>query len=55
MAQSKIMIKPSHRGLLNSKLGIPQGEKIPLSKLMDAKNSSSPSMRKEATFTANFR
>ena len=50
-----IEIKKSHRGLLHKKLGIPQGEKIPLSKLMSAKNSPSPSMRKEATFATNFR
>lgn len=48
-------IKASHKGLLHKKLGIPQGQKIPLSKLMKAKKSSSPSIRKEATFAVNFR
>jgi len=48
------MIKPSRRGLLHKKLGIPQGRKIPLATLMRAKRSSSPAMRKEATFAVNF-
>lgn len=51
---SPIVIKPSHRGLLHRKLGIPQGQKIPLSKLMSARHSSSPSLRKEAVFAQNF-
>lgn len=48
------MIKPSHKGLLHKKLGVPQGEKIPEKKLEKAKRSSSPSERKEATFAENF-
>lgn len=50
-----IHIKPSRRGLLHKKLGVPQGKKIPLSKLMAAKHSSSPAKRKEANFAINFR
>lgn len=49
-----IKIKPSHRGLLHKKLGVPQGEKIPAAKLAAAKHSSSASERKEATFAENF-
>lgn len=49
-----VSIKPANRGLLHSKLGVPQGQKIPLKMLMSAKRSQSPSMRKEATFAANF-
>jgi hypothetical protein len=51
---SKPMIKPSRRGLLHKKLGVPQGEKIPAAKLAAAKKSSSPSLRKEAVFAENF-
>ena len=50
-----IRIKKSRRGLLHKKLGIPEGQPIPLSRLMKAKNSSSPAMRKEANFAANAR
>jgi hypothetical protein len=48
-----INIKPSHKGRLHSALGVPQGEKIPAAKLAKAKNSSSPALRKEATFAQN--
>lgn len=48
------MIKPSHKGLLHKHLGIPAGKKIPLGVLMVAKKSSSPTVRKEATFAVNF-
>lgn len=48
-----IAIKPSRRGLLHSKLGVPQGDKIPASKLAKAKRSSSPALRKEANFAQN--
>jgi len=48
------MIKPSRRGLLHKKLGVPQGEKIPEGKIQKAKQSSSPALRKEATFAENF-
>lgn len=53
-AKASPMIKPSRRGLLHKKLGVPQGEKIPASKVSAAKNSSSPALRKEATFAQNF-
>jgi hypothetical protein len=48
-----INIKPSRKGLLHKKLGVPQGEKIPASKLAKAKKSKSPSLRKEANFAVN--
>lgn len=48
-----ISIKPSRKGLLHKKLGVPQGEKIPASKIAAAKKSKSPAMRKEATFAVN--
>ena len=46
-------IKKSHKGLLHKDLGVPQGQKIPASKLAAAKNSSNPAERKRATFAAN--
>jgi hypothetical protein len=49
-----IKIKPSRKGLLHKKLGVPQGEKIPAGKIAKAKKSKSPSLRKEATFAQNF-
>jgi hypothetical protein len=48
-----IHIKKSHKGLLHKDLGVPQGQKIPASKLAAAKNSSNPAERKRATFAAN--
>ncbi|MDE1868212.1 MAG: hypothetical protein KGI08_10955 [Thaumarchaeota archaeon] len=53
MAKGSISIK--RPGLLHSKLGVPQGHKIPMSKLQAAKHSSSPAMRKEANFAINAR
>lgn len=50
-----IKIKPGRKGLLRKKLGIPQGQKIPLSSLLRAKHSSSPAKRKEANFAINAR
>ena len=48
------MIKPSHRGLLHKKLGIPQGQKIPESRIKEAEHSSSTALREEARFADNF-
>ena len=48
-----IHIKPENKGKLHSKLGVPQGEKIPEAKLEKAKHSSSPAERKEANFAIN--
>lgn len=48
-----INIKPSHKGLLHKKLGVPQGQKIPASKIAAAKNSPSAATRKQATFAQN--
>lgn len=50
-----IHINPKHKGMLHEDLGIPAGGKIPMSKLMAAKHSSSPAERKRATFAANAR
>ena len=48
-----IYIKKSHKGMLHRDLGVAQGKPIPASKLAKAKNSSSPAVRKRATFAAN--
>lgn len=48
-----IKIKPSHEGRLHKKLGVPSGKPIPAGKLAKAEKSSSPSLRKEATFAEN--
>ena len=50
---SGIHIKPSHEGELHSDLGVSQDSKIPMSKLEEAKHSSSPAERKRATFAIN--
>lgn len=48
-----IYIKPSRKGLLHKKLGVPEGKKIPAAKLSKALNSKSASLRKEANFARN--
>lgn len=53
-ADSGIHIKKSKRGSLHTALGIPQGEKIPASKLK-IKPGDSPALRKKKTFAANAR
>ena len=53
MARSGIHIKPSHAGLLHEDLGVPQGQKIPASKVAKATRSSNPAVRKRAVFAQN--
>lgn len=43
------------KGALHSQLGIKQGEKIPISKLMAAKSSKDPVLAKRANFAINAR
>lgn len=50
---SSIHIKPSHRGLLHKKLGVPQGQKIPRSDLT-VRPGDSTALVKEKTFAKNF-
>jgi hypothetical protein len=50
---SSINIKPSRKGLLHKKLGVPQGKPIPASKVNAALKSKSPALRKEANFARN--
>ena len=48
-----IHIKPENKGKLHKALGVAAGSKIPASKIAKAKGSSSPAMRKMATFAQN--
>lgn len=48
-----IKIKPSRKGLLHEKLGVPQGDTIPAQKIAKAERSRSPALRKEAQFAEN--
>lgn len=48
-------IGPVKKGALHKAMGIKQGQKIPLSRLEDEKQSSSPLMRKRANFAINAR
>ncbi len=50
----KPLIKKSHRGLLHKDLGVPQGKKIPKSKINKALHSKNPKVRKRAQFAKNF-
>lgn len=53
-----IKIKPSHKGLLHKKLGVPQGTKIGAKKLAEAKSKAKKTgdtaLMKEVTFAQNF-
>jgi hypothetical protein len=51
----KIHIKKSHKGLLHSDTGTPQGDKVPMSKMRSQKANGSPAERKRATFALNAR
>src|SRR5206468_1606170 len=48
-----IDIKPSHKGRLHEALGVPEGQSIPVRRLMKAKNSKSVSLRKMVNFAIN--
>lgn len=50
-----IKIKPSHKGNLHKALGVPAGQKIPLSKEEKAAHSKNPTLRREAQFAINAR
>lgn len=52
-AKSSINIKPSHKGLLHQSLGVPQGQKIPVSMERKAANSTDPVLRRRAQFALN--
>ena len=44
-----------HKGALHSKLGVPQGEKIPAKKLNKALHSKNPTLRKEANLAKTLK
>ena len=44
-----------HPGALHRNLGVPQGQKIPAKKLAAAENSSSQTIRKEASLAETFK
>lgn len=52
-------IKPSHRGLLHRKMGIPQGQKISIADLMHEKSKArkthDPALMKQTTYAINAR
>lgn len=50
-----IHIKESHKGLLHKKLGVPEGEKIPMKKVKKAAKSKNPTLKKEAVFAENVK
>ena len=50
-----INIKPENKGKLHRALGVSVDKPIPISKIMKAKQSASPALRKEATFAKNAR
>lgn len=54
-AKKTINIKASNKGKLHKTLGVPQGQKIPASKLKSAASSSNPTTRKRAQFALNAR
>lgn len=53
--KSGIHIKPENKGKLHKKAGVPEGEKIPVKKLQEMKNSPNPATRKQANFALNAR
>jgi hypothetical protein len=58
MAKEKWIQKalgPSSKGKLHKKLGVPEGKKIPESKIKKAEHSKSPKLRKEATLAETLK
>lgn len=48
-------INPNNKGALHKSLGVPEGKKIPLSKLHRAEHSKSPTLRKRAKLAETLR
>jgi hypothetical protein len=55
MSKMVIKIRPSMHGELHRDLGIAQDHNIPVSKLMEAKHSKNPAVRRRAIFALNAR
>ncbi len=50
-----IHIKASHRGRLHKALHVPEGQKIPMGKLIEAAKSKNPARKSQAVFALNAR
>ena len=50
-----MLIKASHRGRLRRAMGAKKGQKIPVAKLREAKQTGNAALKKEATFALNAR
>lgn len=55
MAKKWIAGAIKHPGALHSHLGVPQGQKIPASKLAKATHSSNPTIRREANLAKTLK
>ena len=55
MAKNWIKGAIEHPGALHRTLGVPEGEKIPASKLAAAKNSSNPTTRRRANLATTLK
>ena len=48
-------LKPEKKGALHKALKVPEGEKIPLSKLKKAEHSKSPTLKKQSVLAETLR
>lgn len=55
MAKNWIKGAIKHKGALHSHLGVPQGQKIPASKLAKASHSSNPTIKREAALAKTLK
>lgn len=55
LQREKIMIKPSHRGLLHRNMGVPPGQPIPVVKLQARKKVAGAAEKKRVQFALNAR
>jgi hypothetical protein len=53
--KSSIHIAKNHEGRLHRALGVPEGRKIPASKIQEAMRSNNPHLRQMANFAKNSR
>lgn len=51
----KALSKPSSQGALHKELGVPEGKKIPESKIKKAEHSKNPTLRKRAVLAATLK
>jgi hypothetical protein len=55
MAKNWISKAIKHPGALHRELGVPEGEKIPASKMAAAKHSSNPKIRRQAALAGTLK